>query len=108
MKQHKITIGTISEGFREETYLLKDDVLRLIEEKMTDIELCYIDDPDNCADDDERWIILNELKQKLKRKTKTIRYCIRCKKPMYSSNENIWIKNKNYDIHKKCKGENKK
>ena len=34
------------------------------------------------------------------------RFCYYCKKPMYSSNENIWIKNKNYDIHKKCKGEN--
>jgi len=32
-----------------------------------------------------------------------MRYCIKCKKPMYSSNESIWIKNKNYDIHKKCK-----
>ena len=35
------------------------------------------------------------------------RVCYYCKKPMYSSNESIWIKNKNYDIHKKCK-ENKK
>ena len=40
-------------------------LLALIEEKMTDIELCYIDDPDNCADDDERWIILKELKSKI-------------------------------------------
>ena len=32
MKQHKIIIGTISKGFREETYLLKDDVLKLINE----------------------------------------------------------------------------
>lgn len=30
MKEHKITIGTISKGFREETYLLKDDVNKLI------------------------------------------------------------------------------
>ena len=30
MKQYKVTIGTISKGFREETYLLKDDVLKLI------------------------------------------------------------------------------
>ena len=35
------------------------------------------------------------------------RVCYYCKKPMYSSNESIWIKNKNYDIHKKCKEENK-
>ena len=32
MKQYKVTIGTISKGFREETYLLKDDVLKLIDE----------------------------------------------------------------------------
>ena len=37
-----------------------------------------------------------------------MRYCIKCKKPMYSSNESIWIKGKNYDIHKKCKGEKEK
>ena len=34
MKQHKITIGTISKGFREETYLLKDDVNRLINKQI--------------------------------------------------------------------------
>ena len=32
-----------------------------------------------------------------------MRYCYYCKKPMYTSNESIWIENKNYDIHKKCK-----
>jgi hypothetical protein len=32
-----------------------------------------------------------------------MRYCIRCKKPMYTSNESIWIKGKNYAIHKRCK-----
>jgi len=32
-----------------------------------------------------------------------MRYCIKCKKPMYTSIESIWIENKNYDIHKKCK-----
>ena len=32
MKQYKVTIGTISKGFREETYLLKDDVLKLIKD----------------------------------------------------------------------------
>ena len=32
MKQHKIIIGTISKGFREETYLLKEDVNKLIDE----------------------------------------------------------------------------
>ena len=31
MKQHKITIGTISKGFREEIYLLKEDILKLID-----------------------------------------------------------------------------
>ena len=31
-----------------------------------------------------------------------MRYCIECKKPMYTSFESIWIKGKNYDIHKKC------
>jgi hypothetical protein len=32
-----------------------------------------------------------------------MRYCWYCKKPMYTSNESIWISKKNYDIHKKCK-----
>jgi hypothetical protein len=32
-----------------------------------------------------------------------MRYCIYCKKGMYSSNDSIWIKNKNYDMHAKCK-----
>jgi len=36
MKEHKITIGTISKGFREETYLLKDDVNNLIDEEIRD------------------------------------------------------------------------
>jgi hypothetical protein len=32
-----------------------------------------------------------------------MRFCIKCKKPMFTSNTSIWIKNKNFDIHKKCK-----
>ena len=32
-----------------------------------------------------------------------MRYCWICKKPMYSSNESIWIDGMNYDVHKKCK-----
>ena len=32
-----------------------------------------------------------------------MRYCYKYKKPMFTSNESIWIKHKNYDIHKKCK-----
>jgi hypothetical protein len=31
-----------------------------------------------------------------------MKYCYYCKKPMYSSNESIWLLNKNYDIHSKC------
>jgi len=38
-------------------------------------------------------------------KEKKMRYCYYCKKKMYSSNYSIWIKKKNYDIHKKCKEE---
>ena len=34
MKQYKVTIFTISKGFKEETYLLKDDVLELINKKI--------------------------------------------------------------------------
>ena len=41
MKQHKITIGTISKGFREETYLLKDDVLKLINEMLKEANRRY-------------------------------------------------------------------
>ena len=37
MKQYKVTIGTISKGFREETYLLKDDVLKLIKQYKKDM-----------------------------------------------------------------------
>ena len=37
MKEHKITIGTISKGFREEIYLLKDDVLKLIKQYKKDM-----------------------------------------------------------------------
>ena len=48
----------------------KKYINKLIDERMTDIELCYIDDPDNCADDDERWIILRELKSKINGKNK--------------------------------------
>jgi hypothetical protein len=36
-----------------------------------------------------------------------MRYCYYCKKPMYTNNESIWIKGKNYDIHKKCKDKSK-
>jgi hypothetical protein len=36
-----------------------------------------------------------------------MRHCFYCKKPMYSSNESIWIMGQNYDIslyiHKRCK-----
>jgi len=32
-----------------------------------------------------------------------MRFCYYCKKPMYTSIESIWIKNKNHDIHVKCK-----
>jgi len=31
-----------------------------------------------------------------------MRYCIFCKKPMYTSNFSVWINGKNYDAHKKC------
>ena len=34
---------------------------------------------------------------------KKMRYCYFCKKPMYTSNCSIWIKNKNFDVHKVCK-----
>ena len=36
-----------------------------------------------------------------------MRYCYYCKKEMYTSNYSIWIKNKNYDAHKKCKERDK-
>ena len=36
-----------------------------------------------------------------------MRFCIKCGKPMFTSLESVWIKNKNYSIHKKCKEENK-
>ncbi len=32
-----------------------------------------------------------------------MRYCIICGEGMFSSNCSVWINNKNYDIHKKCK-----
>jgi len=32
-----------------------------------------------------------------------MRYCYYCKKPMFTSNESVWIKGKNYDVHTKCK-----
>jgi len=32
-----------------------------------------------------------------------MRFCVLCNKAMYSSNESIWIKNKNYSCHIKCK-----
>jgi len=32
-----------------------------------------------------------------------MRYCFKCKKPMFASNESIWIKEQNFPIHKKCK-----
>ena len=32
-----------------------------------------------------------------------MRYCYYCKHAMYTSNCSIWIKGKNYDVHKKCK-----
>ena len=50
---------------------------------------------------------INSGLDKLRKLERNNRYCIKCKKSMYSSNESIWIKNKNYDIHKKCKEENK-
>lgn len=31
-----------------------------------------------------------------------MRYCKLCKKPMFTSNFSLWIKGKNYDVHKKC------
>lgn len=31
-----------------------------------------------------------------------MRFCYFCKGPMYTSNNSIWIKGKNYDAHKKC------
>ena len=31
-----------------------------------------------------------------------MRYCIFCKKPIYTSIHSIWIKGKNYDAHQKC------
>lgn len=31
-----------------------------------------------------------------------MRYCIKCKNPMYTSIHSIWIKGKNYDCHKSC------
>ena len=34
MKQYKVTIGTISKGFREEVYLLKDEVDKLIDKQI--------------------------------------------------------------------------
>ena len=36
-----------------------------------------------------------------------MRYCYYCKKPMYTSNESVWINNKNYDAHKRCKDKEK-
>ena len=32
-----------------------------------------------------------------------MRHCFYCKKPMYSSNESIWIMGQNFDVHKRCK-----
>lgn len=32
-----------------------------------------------------------------------MRYCIVCKRPMYTSLESIWIEGTNYDIHVSCK-----
>ena len=32
-----------------------------------------------------------------------MRFCFYCKKPMYSSNESIWIKETNFPAHKRCK-----
>jgi hypothetical protein len=31
-----------------------------------------------------------------------MRLCIYCNKPMFTSNYSIWVKRKNFDIHKKC------
>jgi len=50
----------------------RDDILKLINEMMLDMELCYIDDPDNCVDDDDGWIILNKLKQEIEDKIKPV------------------------------------
>ena len=35
-----------------------------------------------------------------------MRYCYYCKKPMYASNESIWIGKKNFDCHLTCKKNN--
>ena len=35
-------------------------------------------------------------------RTLKMRYCIVCKKGMFTSYNSVWIKRKNYDIHKKC------
>lgn len=37
-----------------------------------------------------------------------MRYCYYCKKPMYTSNYNIWIKGRNYNVHKKCQDKYRK
>ena len=42
------------------------------------------------------------------RRCERMRYCIFCKKPMFTSNFSIWIKGKNYDAHKKCAENDKK
>ena len=34
-----------------------------------------------------------------------MRYCVWCKKPMYTSIESIWVKGENLDIHAPCKKE---
>ena len=34
-----------------------------------------------------------------------MRYCVNCKKPMYTSNNSIWIKDVNYEVHKECEEE---
>ncbi len=31
-----------------------------------------------------------------------MRFCIVCKKPMYTSNGSVWIGRKNYPCHVKC------
>lgn len=34
-----------------------------------------------------------------------MRYCANCKKPMFTSNNSIWIGHINFEVHKKCEEE---
>jgi len=57
--------NSVPDDFKDTRLVRVKDINELIDEQMTDIELCYIDDPDNCAVDDERWLVLEELKVKI-------------------------------------------